>query len=313
MPRDLLAEIVEIKARQGRLHRQLVQARVDTLARDWKTSTEPSDHFKNFVPVALVTAIEVYFRSFVAELIDHGDPYRTNAFRLGKDLRFDLRSMEAIQGKRVTVGEFVAHTLSYNKLSDIEAPLTTLIDTSFFDRLTRVVDHWAVNKDPATPALVTDLAGMKRALVKLFESRHIIVHEMPEEPLATLDAIRDFISAVQTLLSACTWLNYELLTPDAPLTQIEMTARAARDLREADEQARDLLDRLMSSLDAEGQQELASAQAAWEEYRLKESQFAAGGYRGGSAMPMMGAIRARTLTEARIESLLREIEEREGR
>jgi uncharacterized protein YecT (DUF1311 family) len=91
-----------------------------------------------------------------------------------------------------------------------------------------------------------------------------------------------------------------------------MTAKAYTDFHEADDQARALVQRLSILLDAEGKEELETAQGAWEQYRQAESDLAAGGYRGGSGMPMMWAITARKITEERIEDLLRYVEDREG-
>ena len=304
MPRDILGEIREIKARQGRLHRSALASRVDRLHHEWDASQPATESVALYVPVALVTAMEVFFRSLVAELVDYGSPFIDNSEPLARSIRFDLDSIRAIEGKRVTVGEIMAHSLPFNKLSDISTPLSALMGEDVFHRLGRTVDHWRtrVNGEPATP-IIEDIDVLRRVLIRVFEVRHIIVHEVPERRLIRNEEVPELIASVRLLLSASHWLAFDLLTPDAPLQQIEMTGRAYADLQEADEQAKALVARLSEHIDPESRDELVEAQVAWEAYRDKESAFAAGWYRGGSAMPMVGALRARRVTEERIGRL----------
>ena len=86
MRKNVVAEITEIKSRQGQLHRVAIETRVDHLEREWNSVTQKSTAVAAFVPIGLVTCIEVFFRSFMADLIDFGSPYaeRSEALFQGK-------------------------------------------------------------------------------------------------------------------------------------------------------------------------------------------------------------------------------------
>ena len=106
-------------------------------------------------------------------LIDSGDGRFLNNIRLDDlPIRLTHDVAVALIGRRLTVGELVAHTVGFSNFEQVAGFMTKLLGTDFVRLVetTRDADHQDVPvlKDP-----VQVIADVKRAL----ELRHIICHE----------------------------------------------------------------------------------------------------------------------------------------
>jgi hypothetical protein len=101
---------------------ELPIALADSVSMDWLPQVE----FYRHIPVGLVACTEGYFRMVIADLIDHGSPFRENAGKF-PNITFSLDTALALQKQSVSVGEFVAHLLPLSSLEDINRTLTTLL------------------------------------------------------------------------------------------------------------------------------------------------------------------------------------------
>src|SRR5260370_23201662 len=124
--RDRVGEILDLKGRQQ--ERGLLITRLEHLRRSWiehRTDAQTSD----FVPIRIVTLIEVFTRAWLAELIDHGSPFVENAASLAKtlSLKFDFAVSMAIQGRTISLGDLVAHSVSTNRIDDIAYNFSTFM------------------------------------------------------------------------------------------------------------------------------------------------------------------------------------------
>jgi uncharacterized protein YecT (DUF1311 family) len=136
--------------------------------------------------------------------------------------------------------------------------------------------------------------------VKLFECRHILVHELPDAPPYGDGDIDRFIEMTSQLLRATEGYVEWLLHGDYPLTQTDMNIKAAEDATAADEELAVLLERIRD----EGRREdFETAQAAWEAYRAAEADFRTDWDTGGTIRPLLHASAFETLTRERIAAL----------
>ncbi|MFL5284139.1 MAG: hypothetical protein ACJ8AW_24885 [Rhodopila sp.] len=95
-----------------------------------------------FIPIRLVTILEVFTRNWVAEIIDSGEPYTSRAAEIVKgSLKIDFALAQALVGKQVTFGELVAHDIPVNGIGDIERVFSQLLDEPLFAHLDGVVDR----------------------------------------------------------------------------------------------------------------------------------------------------------------------------
>ena len=311
MARDKLTEIAERRARSGRGGWWRGKSELDTLVSQWRSELELSRIPPQFVAIRLVTILEVFTRDWVAELVDTGDPYTSRGADLVKgSLKIDYAMAQALVGKQVTFGELVSHEIPINDIGDIDRAFSTLLDDSLFARLEGTVDCWAINdgEAPAAPILA-DPAWARAQIVSLFTTRHIVVHELPDDREIELELIADFIRATAAFVEATDQYFDRLLHGDYPVTQLGMNAAAADKAAFADAELR----HIVAQLDPDGVNDpLIEAQTAWEEYRLRQADYRASHFRGGSIAPMLFSNEFATITRERVTRLRWFLEREEG-
>jgi hypothetical protein len=103
--RDRLAEIAEIKERSGNPNKLVYGFRINDLKQNFtlvKTNTELLRYFS----LALVALnIEVFVRKSIEHIIDHGGIFLGRVENLPSAHKIDYTLINAIHGRKVTVGE----------------------------------------------------------------------------------------------------------------------------------------------------------------------------------------------------------------
>ena len=180
--RDLIAEIEEIRHRRGaETYPVMIPLRMINIARAFQSSLVLDPEFLRYVPIGTVACIEGFFRSVVKECIDAGGQFANNARHLSqiRALRADLDILDAVHGRRISIGELFAHLVSINRLAQIDAIMSTIIGTSFFELLTSVHSRWdvEVKGEPEKPIIVEPGVVLKH-VEEMFRLRHIYTHEL---------------------------------------------------------------------------------------------------------------------------------------
>lgn len=67
-----------------------------------------------FVPIRLVTILEVFLRGVIAELVDEDAAVFDRADKLVKGAKIDLAFVAHVNRHDLTIGDFFAHTVSLN-------------------------------------------------------------------------------------------------------------------------------------------------------------------------------------------------------
>jgi hypothetical protein len=124
--------------------------------------------------------LEVFTRGNIAELIDHGAEYANRAIELSKNLKMDFALVQGVQGRAITLGDIVAHSVSINSFGQMLGHFETLLDKKpLRTLLAGAVDRWTVEikKEPPVP-IIADFDALAHSLTRLFEVRHIVCHEI---------------------------------------------------------------------------------------------------------------------------------------
>jgi len=230
LARDKLVEIAAVRARHGGLARWRGESEIEVLQGEWRGGEGPLQIPPLFIPIRLVTILEVFTRNWVAEIIDSGEPYTSRAAEIVKgSLKIDFALAQALVGKQVTFGELVAHDIPVNGIGDIERVFSQLLDEPLFAHLDGVVDRWemAMGGEPAGP-IMSDPHWTRSKLARLFEDRHIIVHELPDDRSFAMDVVADYFRATSAFLDAAGQAFSTLLHGDYPLTQTDMNLNRLR-------------------------------------------------------------------------------------
>lgn len=314
--RDRAREILEVKKRSPYAH-GFVSYRLQDLIHQWSGAEGKEANVPDFYLIRAVTYLEVFTRRQVAGLVDHDKIYTDRAVELAKPFKLDLATVREVQGRAITLGDIVGHIVPVNSFAQIISYFETLLDKPLRPLLEGAVDRWdtEIKKLPPEP-IIPDFEELARHLVRMFEVRHILCHEMPSKPVyaaaEVFDLLRDAFRLSKALEEVLTFEKFGLV----PLTQMEMNIAAAERLAVKEKELEGLVSVIRaglqkfgvgsSSAGSDGPREtwlsrFDDAQEKWLIYRNAHCQFVGGG--SGSMAPMLWADEATGITEARIQYL----------
>ena len=270
MTRNRIAEIGEVRARKGKYGARIrAETEIDRILALVSNGSLPED--VEHLPVRLITALEVFTREHVAELIDHGDPYIDRARELTIDFKFDFDLTRALVGKSISFGELMSHAVPLNGVADLDKVFKTLTKKPLTLLLHGVHDrlHAHINEDSLAP-IVADVDEMKATLNLLFEARHVLVHEMPETRPFTDSQLKQFARASFEFTHAIDRVIANLLYGDYPLTQLEISQRASERAQDSNKELEALIERVNPG---GADERLKAAQTMWASYADTEATF----------------------------------------
>ena len=302
--RDIVDKLLRIKARRGR-ETHLVSAHTYELDHIVSKAGDDHDVVLKLIPIRAVTFIEVLTRAAMADLIDAGNPYLDRAEKLFKkiDYRADFKTIAALRGQSITIGDILAHMVKVNKLDDIHWNMSSLLDSDYFASLSTVYDRFNVEirgKEPV-PTL-----GEKTIwypiLERMFNARHIIVHEMSSYDMLSLEEAKTYADTATRFLNASWQVIANTLEPNYPLTQTEMNISAQEKFNDVEVELDALVLRLENRIedDPRSLEVFKDMHKKWQEFREAQMLFRHDPQGGGTIGPMLRALEGHELTRTRI-------------
>ena len=179
--RDRTGEILEIKKRNPR-NEGLLSFGLVELKRRWEKGGKGLDSVPDFYLIRAVTILEVSTRQEMARLIDHRKDFTERAVELSKNFKMDFATVREIQGRAITLGDIVSHSVPVNAFGQVLDYFETLLGKPLRPLLVSAVDRFRteIEKEPAEP-IIPDFDSIRGRLARLFEIRHILCHELPEK------------------------------------------------------------------------------------------------------------------------------------
>ncbi len=274
------------------------------------------------LPIMIVAAMESFFRSAIAELIDHGEPFAARAVDLiePSNQKPDYLIFLAVQKKKFTIGQFISHLVPLNSVEPINAAFTTLLAEDFLKLLKKeelTSKLW--DSHGLTIRRIGDDPGPIFSSVKrIVEIRNSIAHETSPIGRATVEEIVNCCDRTKIFLIGAETFLFRLLHPGEPEfpNNLESKEYAHRRVLKAEATLAKLLveykDHLTRHSDwyLEGYleqrlSEIDDFQKRWREFAELKAKFAANEYAGGT---IWGLIYSRDL-EASILSRIQELRE----
>jgi uncharacterized protein YecT (DUF1311 family) len=320
MKRNLINEITAIKSRSEFNSRHDFSSRLNDIEYAFQENLDYNGNFNKellkYIPIATVACFEAFFRSVYKELIDFGKPFSDNVvkFNQAQNVKFDFDIVNAIQTKKVTVGEFISHILPCNNFDDINKNLSILCNLDFVDEIKKfkrdsifeqVHDHskqFIENGDQI-------IADIKRT----FELRHIFCHEFATNLRIDRDEILRCFNNAKFFLNQTNDFIWDLIYPDSPETQADMNNHASEQFAQADKELTELIATIKEASKEHSYMELNAdlfeeTITEWKKYRDKKAELNASVVEGGSMYPTIFASSLTTTTKEKIESLKNEYE-----
>lgn len=317
MKRDVALEILS-KKKRAHFGTELILFRLYSLE-DTLKSVESSDgkydyELYKYFPISLVACLECFFKAAFKEMIDHGPPFFERVGKINnlQTFKLDLKILQSIQGKEITVGEFISHVLPLNNLGDIESTMSALIDGDFLHEL-----KLFKIKEERVPLLSAQTKALKnfkdnyetvyKNIKTIFELRHMYCHEVPplrEGPNFDKNVIIGCFKSTMDFIFASSEYVTELLHPNYPLKQGEMNEHAKKEHDKADEEMKQIYGRLIDVLDDKQKKNLETAQRQWEVYRNSDAELVANlEGEGGTIWPMLYSYESQSIIEERTKKL----------
>jgi hypothetical protein len=235
-------------------------------------------------------------------------------FNQSKNVKLDFEIISAIQNKKLTIGEFVAHFLSYNNLEDINSNISLLTGKDFLKGLKTLNIPFSDNE-----VNFSDIAGdVFNSVKKTYEIRHIFCHEFAVNINIDADAIIKNFNNCKIFLECSNQYIWYLLNPEAnfktPETQTEMNQIAFERFEKYDKELKLLIKEIKENHKNEIKEFFSfhdetlfdESIKKWEEYRHVYSDSKAAFVRGGSMHPVFYYGAMSYITEEKIESIKKE-------
>lgn len=304
-PNSVVDKVVDIRSRQrsgesfAELYRRLI-----LLENQSTFFKDGNEELIRYFPIAIIACSESYFRLAIKELIDHGDPFFSNAEKVCGGLKYDFSVLRAISGKHVTVGEIISYGIQISSLENINTALSTIMGVDFLSELKFVADRWVyeVEGKPKVP-IIENSAEVYAGVKKAFEIRHVLCHEFASNYSIVRDEIWGCFKNTAIFLKAAAEFVQDTLYPNSPLTQSAMNVDAENRLQELRVSLRNACDVVRARLDRSRKQEFDEAQSRWEDYCDAWAKFETDFASGGTIRPLLYGNVAIQLTKQRIEEV----------
>ena len=269
-----------------------------------KSSHESVDAFRHLIPMRVIACVEGCLKAATAELVNHGEPYRSNLRRLTQQVKIDFDVLKAVLEDSVTLGDIVAHAFSWHDFAAINSRMTTILGLDFFNGLKNTLNRFDVERrDAPKKPIIESLDKVLADLSDAMSVRHALCHEVATfERVSEQDAAR-FIKSGKEFTSAVSWLISETLHPGAPLTQTDMNIESGKRATAATEEMHRAVATVAEKLNNEDKALLAKSQDAWEEYRKVFCMLESNAAKGGTLAPLLYGNCSQRMAKARLQEL----------
>lgn len=320
MKRNLITEINAIKSRTESDPRLDLDFRLHNLelivTQYLDGSKDLNNELLKYVPIAIVACFESFFRSVIKELIDSGKPYNENALRFNqsKNVKFDFDIILAIQSRSVTIGEFISHILPCNNYDDINSNLSTLVNFDFTDSIKKFKRKSKFENVNENSKIFRDRFNeIISDVKKTFELRHIFCHEFSNNVKIDKNEILRCFQSSRIFLKHVDDFIWNLLHPNPPETQAEMSIKSASDFKIIDNELSNLIATIKEMHDEDNvgfvnQSLFDKSIVEWKKYRDAKAEADSFNGKDGSMYSTLYNVSSAWTTKEKIESLKEEFQ-----
>jgi hypothetical protein len=249
--RNHIEEILSIKSRAESSNRFEFQERIynieNAINEYLKRDNEFEDEILKYIPITLVSCIESFGRSIIAELIDAGIPFSENVldFNQSTNIKFDFSIVNAIQKNTISIGDFISHFLPCNNIQDFNSNISVLIKNDLFKEIKSYKPRGIREMLLAdSEKFKSEFPKILNSLNRVFELRHIFCHEYAtnikverKEVLEIFEHCKLFLNQVNDYIS-------NLLHPNSPITDEEMLKASEQEVEKLSQELENLISKI---------------------------------------------------------------------
>lgn len=236
--RNIANEILNLKTRKefesyNKIHIKLDKIQDCIVALDLQHGTEREELIK-YIPVSLVATMESFFRSTVSKLIRTDTKYLENSRTLF-ETKFDFEDITRLQKREFSIGELLAHQLSFSKYDYILNHFGKILNVNFKEELIKynVKSFYSGYEGPHPKDYCANYQKITQDLFKVFELRHIICHEMSTKLNLTVLEIEQLFKSVRAFIYQVYNYTYAILYPESLLSNEELHNKTLTNFKQA--------------------------------------------------------------------------------
>lgn len=237
-----------------------------------------------YIPMRLVALMEDYFQDIYSNIIDTDAKYRNNLEKLVKDIKYEPSIIGSFEQNTITFGEYSSMLLSCNKLEDVLANISTLLDKDGLEDEFKDTD------------ILSDIK-------EVFYYRHVFCHEIAgniilehSKILKMIDSVSDFMRITGDFVSS-------ILYPHAPELTPDIIDEAHKNFKAKEKELRELIKWLKDNVDSEYLGTDFNFMDVFEEYRKRRTEKVCEQYADGTIYGYIYAQSMAEITEELINGL----------
>lgn len=181
------------------------------------------------IPVAVVAALQTFFRHTIISVCNLNAEYRTRAADLLQEKISIKDALGWIGGGAVGFGELVAHSVACNSVADYVSGMNRLLGIEFCEKLKVAVSPTDLrNSTPDPVPVVADVDLLLSRVNDLFRLRHILAHEAASPLKLRISTVKEMYKAALMLVEGTSAVLWATAYSELPLTQFEMNMHALK-------------------------------------------------------------------------------------
>lgn len=282
-----------------------IEFRLVEIEAAYRNLTSDQTELMRYIPIALYATVESFFRLAIKALIDHGEPFLSNAEKiLDGNRKFDFDTLKNLSGRSVTIGDLIATQVRLSSIESLLKAISELIDQDFTEALESTTDRWEIEvKGNPETQIIDNIDTTIKYVKETFRLRHVFCHETAGMVTLSKDTIDNCIIHTKQFLKASSEVIANVRFPDHPLTQAEMTKAAAEEYSRENALLESLTAQVKQVLTEEELAQFEKSQTAWESFMDETANLEGMTCEGGSMQPMIEYIAAVRLIKERKQNL----------
>jgi len=269
--RNYVAEIQDRRIRVATPNQILLLfARLESLVRELDNAAALSDELVRYFPVGMVACIETYTRLMIQDLVDWGEPFSDRIDKF-ENVRLEMATMKAIHGRRITLGELIAHLLPVSNLDDVKRALGILLDSDVIELVKESLAKSPADCEHRSIGIGELIQGVEWS----FRLRHMYAHEFPAASSINRELIDESVRFAALFLRRMDEAIRAQRFPDRGSTPDELERYSAEELKARTDDLDEWVATINANLDDEDAGRLNVAQSAWRVVRDNTAQLMA--------------------------------------
>ncbi|MFC4686619.1 hypothetical protein ACFO4P_06695 [Epilithonimonas pallida] len=254
MKRDIINEIKEIKSRNNDIYEEFY-LKINRIEKIIEDSQKLNDDFiqaeiLRYSVINIVACSEALSRSLVKELIDNNESCFTNIKKINQfnNFKIDITILTAFQTKTITIGDLVAHALSYNNFEDITSNINNLRDSDIIEELKKFQRKYLYERfNEVLNIFKNNPNAIIKSVKEIFKLRHILCHEYANNIHIDYSETIYNLENFKIFLECCFVSVTEYLQPNYPETQFEINQNAKNNFEKIEKEFLELLEKITNS------------------------------------------------------------------